>query len=67
MAINIPVLPPENEKGQAGLFPCIRKNNIPVIGLPLNANRCARWFGNFFPNSVDLDELEKLVSDYNGN
>jgi hypothetical protein len=40
-----------------------RKNRIPVIGLPLNANRCIRWFGEFFPNSIDLDELEKLVSD----
>jgi hypothetical protein len=38
-----------------------RKNSIPVIGLPLNANRCIRWFGKFFPNSVDLTELRKLV------
>lgn len=38
-----------------------RKNNIPVVGLPLNANRCMRWFGNFLPNSVDLAELQKLV------
>jgi len=39
-----------------------RKRNIPVIGLPLNANRCMRWFGEFHPNSVDLAELEKLVT-----
>jgi hypothetical protein len=39
----------------------VHKNNIPVIGIPLNANRCIRWFGEFFPNSVDLDELEKLL------
>jgi len=39
-----------------------RKNNIPVVGLPLNANRCRRWFGEFYPNSVDLSELEKLIS-----
>jgi len=38
-----------------------RKNNIPVVGIPLNANRCIRWFGEFFPNSIDLDELERLV------
>jgi hypothetical protein len=38
-----------------------RKNGIPVVGLPLNANRCIRWFGKFFPNSVDLTELRKLV------
>jgi hypothetical protein len=40
-----------------------RKNRISVVGLPLNANRCIRWFGEFFPNSIDLAELEKLVSD----
>ena len=39
-----------------------RRNNIPVVGLPLNANRCRRWFGEFHPNSIDLTELEKLVS-----
>lgn len=39
-----------------------RKNNIPVVGIPLNANRCVRWYGEFFPNSIDLKELEKLVS-----
>ncbi len=39
-----------------------RKNSIPVVGLPLNANRCIRWFGKFFPNSVDLEELNKLLS-----
>ena len=38
-----------------------RKNNIPVVGIPLNANRCVRWFGEFFPNSIDLMQLEKLV------
>lgn len=38
-----------------------RKNNIPVVGIPLNANRCVRWFGNFFPNSIDLIELEKML------
>jgi hypothetical protein len=38
-----------------------RKNNIPVVGLPLNANRCIRWFGKFYPNSVDLDELSRLL------
>jgi len=37
------------------------KNSIPVVGLPLNANRCIRWFGKFFPNSVDLTELRNLV------
>ncbi len=38
-----------------------RKNNIPVVGIPLNANRCIRWFGEFFQNSIDLFQLERLV------
>jgi hypothetical protein len=44
-----------------GMRDC-RKNNIPVVGLPLNANRCIRWFGEFFPNSIDLNELERLTA-----
>jgi hypothetical protein len=45
----------------SGMRDCA-KRNIPVIGLPLNANRCIRWFGEFFPNSVDLEKLERLLS-----
>jgi hypothetical protein len=45
----------------AGMRNC-RDNNIPVVGIPLNANRCKRWYGEFFPNNIDLAELEKLVS-----
>jgi hypothetical protein len=44
-----------------GMRDC-RRNNIPVVGLPLNANRCVRWFGEFFPNSIDLVEMERLLS-----
>jgi hypothetical protein len=44
-----------------GMRNCMR-NNIPVVGIPLNANRCIRWFGEFFPNSVDTTALENLVS-----
>jgi hypothetical protein len=44
-----------------GMRDC-RKNNIPVIGIPLNANRCMRWFGEFFPNSIDFTQLERLLS-----
>lgn len=43
-----------------GMRKCL-KYGIPVVGLPLNANRCIRWFGKFHPNSVDLEELEMLV------
>jgi hypothetical protein len=44
-----------------GMRKC-RKYKIPVVGIPLNANRCIRWFGEFFPNSINLDELRKLIS-----
>jgi hypothetical protein len=44
----------------AGMRKC-RKYKIPVVGIPLNANRCIRWFGEFHQNSVDLNELECLV------
>jgi hypothetical protein len=45
----------------SGMRDC-RNRKIPVVGLPLNANRCRRWFGEFYPNSVDLDELNDLLS-----
>ncbi|HET6364281.1 MAG TPA: DUF116 domain-containing protein [Nitrospirota bacterium] len=35
--------------------------SLPVVGIPLNANRCIRWMGAFHPTSVDLDALSKLV------
>jgi hypothetical protein len=37
------------------------KAGVPVVGIPLNANRCMRWMGDFYPNSINLDELEKIV------
>lgn len=37
--------------------------NIPMVGIPLNANRCMRWMGEFHPTSVDLDALGRLVRD----
>ena len=43
-----------------GMRKC-HNNHITVRGLPLNANRCIRWFGEFFPNSVDLAELESML------
>ena len=43
-----------------GMRDC-RKHNLPVVGIPLNANRCIRWFGEFYLNSIDLDELQKLL------
>jgi hypothetical protein len=44
-----------------GMRKC-RNYKIPVVGIPLNANRCIRWFGEFFPNSINRDELRKLLS-----
>jgi uncharacterized protein len=39
------------------------KYSIPAIGIPLDANRCVRWMGEFYDNSVNLDQLERLLSD----
>jgi hypothetical protein len=34
---------------------------VPVVGIPLDANRCARWWGEFYHNTVNLQQLEKLL------
>jgi len=39
-----------------------RRHRIPVLGVPLNANRCARWMGEFFPNSVSLQQIARLTA-----
>jgi hypothetical protein len=39
-----------------------RKYNIPVVGVSLDANRCRRWMGEFYKNSVNLEQLEKLCT-----
>ena len=38
------------------------KAKLPVMGIPLNANRCPRWMGGFFETSVDLSALENILS-----
>ena len=38
------------------------KVNLPVMGIPLNANRCSRWMGGLFETSVDLSALEKILN-----
>jgi len=43
-----------------GMRMCV-KLDIPVVGIPLNANRCARWMGAFRPTSVELVELRRIV------
>jgi hypothetical protein len=37
------------------------KYQTPVIGIPLNANRCRRWMGSFYDNSVNLKALKNLL------
>jgi hypothetical protein len=39
---------------------CI-KLGISPVGIPLNANRCARWMGQAHETSFSLEELEELV------
>jgi hypothetical protein len=34
---------------------------LPVVGIPLDANRCARWWGEFYYNTVNLRQLERLL------
>jgi hypothetical protein len=36
--------------------------DIPAIGIPLDANRCARWMGRAYETSFNLMELERLIS-----
>ncbi len=37
------------------------KAGLPVVGVPLNANRCPRWMGEMQDTSVNLEAVEKLV------
>lgn len=37
------------------------KLGIPPVGIPLNANRCARWMKQARESSFSLEELEELV------
>ncbi|MFZ5450548.1 MAG: DUF116 domain-containing protein [Thermodesulfobacteriota bacterium] len=39
---------------------CIRLG-IPPIGIPLNANRCARWMSRAHETSFNLEQLEELL------
>jgi len=44
-----------------GMRACM-KRRIPVVGIPLDANRCMRWMGRFEDTSVNLERLMELVS-----
>ena len=43
-----------------GMRLCI-KMDIPPVGVPLNANRCARWMGKARESSFNLHELDDLI------
>jgi hypothetical protein len=36
-------------------------SGIPPIGIPLNANRCARWMSQAYETSFNLEQLEELL------
>ena len=38
------------------------KYDVPAIGVPLDANRCVRWMGNFYPNSVNEKKILSLLN-----
>ena len=44
-----------------GMRACM-KRKIPVVGIPLDANRCVRWMGRFEETSVNLERLSELVN-----
>ncbi len=43
-----------------GMRLCIR-SGIPPVGIPLNANRCARWMSQAHETSFNLEQLEELL------
>jgi hypothetical protein len=43
-----------------GMGLCIR-SGIPPVGIPLNANRCARWMSEAQETSFNLEQLEELL------
>ena len=38
------------------------KYDVPAIGVPLDANRCIRWMGDFYPNSVNGKKILSLLN-----
>lgn len=44
-----------------GLRLCARYD-VPAIGVPLDANRCARWMGDFHLNSVNEKKILSLLN-----
>jgi hypothetical protein len=44
-----------------GIRACMNRK-VPVVGIPLDANRCMRWMGRFEETSVNLERLSELVT-----
>ena len=44
-----------------GLRLC-EKYGVPALGVPLDANRCVRWMGDFYPNSVNEKKILSLLN-----
>jgi hypothetical protein len=44
-----------------GIRACMNRK-VPVVGIPLDANRCMRWMGRFEDTSVNLERLSELVN-----
>jgi hypothetical protein len=38
------------------------KYDVPAIGVPLDANRCIRWMGDFYPNTVNEKKILSLLN-----
>lgn len=38
------------------------KYSVPAIGVPLDANRCVRWMGDFYPNTVNEKQIFSLLN-----
>jgi len=38
------------------------KYDVPAIGVPLDANMCVRWMGDFYPNSVNEKKILSLLN-----
>ena len=43
-----------------GMRLCLR-SGIPPVGIPLNANRCARWMSQAYETSFNVEQLEELL------
>jgi hypothetical protein len=43
-----------------GMRLCLH-TGIPPVGIPLNANRCARWMDQAHETSFSLEQLEELL------